>query len=68
MQLNVITLQILWKIARPFQRPSAARISPSLYAFLLLPPFLALDPVASAVSSGDAPAAANMALRSSSVY
>lgn len=29
---------------------------------------MALDPVASAVSSGDAPAAANMALSSSSVY
>lgn len=45
------------------------QILSSLYAFLLLPPFLALDPVASAVSSaGDAPAAANMALSSSSVY
>lgn len=42
---------------------------PQPYAFLLLPPFLALDPVTSAVSSGDdAPAAASIALSSSSVY
>lgn len=50
---------------------SLQRSSPPLsppYAFLLLPPFLALDPVASAVSSGDAPAAANMAASSCSVY